>query len=182
MRNLDKQQLIILAVSIVLGGGFVVFKYVPIIREKHALHKQMDQQALVIEQVCSQSALWPELKYKKVQIENQLAPFAEKIPQGRNFAQLWQQVAEVMNAYNLQEQVVQPGDELKSGQLCSIPLTIECKGSLVQLFTFIQELENLHRLIRFEKIQIENDKEFTGFVKMNAEASIYYQPDSTDNG
>ena len=180
MRNPDRQQMLILAASALLIGGFGVFKYIPVIRQKHALLERMDQQEQVIHQVCAQSALWPELKQKKLQVEKELTPFSQKIPQGRSFAQLWRQIADVMNDCNLKEQLVQPGTELKSDRLCSIPLTIECTGSLAQLFSFFQKLESFDRLIRIEEVRFENDTNFTGVLKMNAKANIYYQPGSTD--
>lgn len=182
MKYPDKQQAIILAVSAVLMGGFGVFSYVPILRQKHAIREQMDQQAQVIEEVCSKSVLLPEIKHRKNKIEQEMEPFFRKIPQGRNFAQLWQQVADVMNECSLKEQLVQPGSELKSSRLCSIPLMIECKGSLEQLYSFLQQIEDFDRLIRFEQIEFKNDDDFSGFVKMNARASVYYQLDRTDNG
>lgn len=182
MRNLDRQQVIIICIGSLLIGGFGAFKYVPILRQKNAVKKQMDQQVQVIEEVRARSVLVPELRQKKHETELKLQEFSQKIPPGRNFAQLWQQIADVMNEHKLKEQLVQPGPELKTSRICSIPLTIECKGSLNQLFSFFRDLESFDRLIRFEEIQFENDTDFTGFVKMNAKANIYYQPESTDKG
>jgi Tfp pilus assembly protein PilO len=135
-----------------------------------------------MQQVCTHSALIPELKQQRDRLSVQLAPFDQKIPTGRNFAQLWQQIADVMNACNLSDQLVQPGLELKSDRLCSIPLTIECKGTLEQIFAFFQSLEGIDRLIRIEEVKLENDAAFDAAVKLSAKASVYYQPDEMDNG
>ncbi|MHC4385798.1 MAG: type 4a pilus biogenesis protein PilO, partial [Planctomycetota bacterium] len=158
------------------------FRYIPIVRQKYAIQKQMDQQNLVIDEICSQSALIPELRQKKSQLEKQLLPFTQKVPHGRNLSTLWRHIAEVMNECKLTEQLVQPGVELKSEELCSIPLTIECKGSMEQVFTFFQSLENIDRLIRIEEVTLENGDNLSSIVKMNAKASVYYQPDESDNG
>ena len=180
--KLDKQQLIILGLSAVIVCGFGIFQYIPVIRQKHAIRDQIEQQNQLFEKVCLQSVLLPELKQQKNQLQDELVPFAKEIPQGRQFAPLWQQIADVMNECKLTEQLVQPGEELKSKQLCSIPLTLECQGSLEQLFAFFQAMENMDRLVRFEEVKFENDSDFSAVVKLNAKANVYYQPDNRDNG
>jgi Tfp pilus assembly protein PilO len=182
MKKPDKQQLMILLLGVVVSVGFGVFRYVPIVRQRCAIQKQMEQQNLVIDEICSLSILIPELKEQKNKLEKQLLPFEQKVPQGRNLATLWRQVAEVMNQCGLTDQLVQPGVEIKSEQLCSIPLTIECKGSLQQIFSFFQSLEEVSRLIRIEQVTLDRGTDLNSGVKMKAQASVYYQPDESENG
>lgn len=180
--KLDKQQLIIVGLGVVILCGFGIFQYIPVIRQKHAIREGMAQQDQLSEMICSQSALLPELKQQEKQLQEELIPFFKKLPQGRHFSQLWQQIADVMNECKLTDQLVQPGEELKSDQLCSIPLTLECRGSLEQLFAFFQAMENMDRLVRFEEVKLENDSDFNADVKLNAKANVYYQPDNRNNG
>ena len=180
--KLDKQQLIILTLSAVILCGFGVFQYAPVIRQKHAIRDRMAKQDQLSETICSQSVLLPELKQQEKQLQKELIPFSKKVPQGRHFAQLWQQIADVMNECNLTDQLVQPGEELKSEQLCSIPLAFECQGSLEQLFAFFRAMENMDRLVRFEEVKLETGSDFSAVVKLNAKASVYYQPDKRDKG
>jgi type IV pilus assembly protein PilO len=176
----DKQQLIIVGLTVVILCGFGMFQYIPVIREKHAIQDGMAQQDQISEMICLQSALLPELKQQEKQLQEELIPFAKKVPQDRQFAQLWQKIADVMNECKLTDQLVQPSEELKSDPLCSIPLTLECRGSLKQLFAFFQAMENMDRLVRFEEVKFENDSDFNAVVKLNAKASVYYQ--SNDRG
>lgn len=182
MNKPDKQQLIILLLGAVVGVGFGVFRYIPIVRQRCAIQKQMEQQNQVIDEICSFSVLIPELKEQKNQLEKQLLPFEQKVPQGRNLATLWRQVAEVMNECGLTDQFVQPGVEIKSDQLCSIPLTIECKGSMQQIFSFFRSLEKINRLIRIEQVTLDRGGDLGSGVKLKAQANVYYQPDVSENG
>ena len=61
------------------------------------------------------------------------------------------------------------------------PLTIECTGTAEQIFTFFRMLENFDRLVCFEEVQMENDKDFGAMLKLNAKANVYYQPKKTGN-
>ena len=53
--KLDKQQLIILGLSVVMLCGFGVFQYIPLIRQKHAIQDRMAQQDQLCEQIISES-------------------------------------------------------------------------------------------------------------------------------
>ena len=182
MKNLDKQQLMIIALAVVVAGGFAVFRYTPIVRQRYDVAKKMETQNAVMEKVCTESAQIPELKQQRDQLSEKMLSFSEKVPEGRNFARLWQQIADVMNACDLRDQLIQPGQEMKSDHLCSIPLTIECKGTLAQIYRFFQSLENIDRLIRIEELKLENDAEYNEIVTLYAKANLYYQSDGTDNG
>ena len=177
----DKQQLIIWGVGLAILLSFGVFQYLPVLRQKQAIRERLTQQDLVAETICSESMLLPELKQQHRRLTAELEPFAQKVPQGRHFASLWQQIADVMNECKLTDQLVQPGEELKSDTLCSISLTVECRGTLEQLFAFFEAMEKMDRLIRFEKVKFESDSDFGKVVKLNATASVYYQPDTKEN-
>jgi|GEM_PF-394608 len=182
MKNLDKQQTAILILAAIVIAGFAGFRYVPLVRQKYALDVQVKMQKQTIEQIAASSALLPELKQQHKLMTERLEAFGRKIPEGRNFANLWQQIADMMNACRLTDQVVQPGAELTSETVCCIPLTIECKGTAEQMFAFFQSLENMDRLIRMDEVRFENDGNYSGIVKLTAKASVYYQPSAVRSG
>lgn len=175
--KLEKQQLLIIALSLVVIGGFGIFRYVPLVRQSGALEARINESKHLHEQASVQSVVLPELRQRKDELQEALALFTERVPARRNFAQFWQQIADVMDACDLTEQLVEPGEELKSEQLCSIPLTLECQGTLDQLFAFFKALENTDRLVRIEEVVLEHNNAFDAVVKLNAKANVYYQSD-----
>ena len=181
MKQIDKQQVTILILGAVVLFGFGLFRYMPIVRKRVALKEQMNHQSLSMEQIQEYSRLLPELNQQKRQLEDTIQTSSGKIPEGKQFARLWQQIAEVMNECKLQDQLVQPETEMKSDQLCCIPLRIECKGSLEQMFIFFQKLENFDRLISFEEVKLENSSDLDAEIKLNAKANVYYKPSKAGN-
>ena len=121
MKRIDKQQLAILIVGAIILIGFGIFQYMPIVRQKLAIKEQMTQQSLSMEQIQECSRRLPELQQLKGQLTEQLQAESGKIPEGKQFAQLWQQIAQVMNECSLQNQLVQPAAEKKSEDLCCVP-------------------------------------------------------------
>ena len=179
--KLDKQQTIIIVLAAILLCGFGVLQYIPVIHQRGKICDRMTQQDQLAETLCVQTTMLPELRHQEKELRDALVPITKKIPEGRHFATLWQQIADVMNACNLTNQLVQPGKELKSDQLCSIPLTLECQGSIEQLFAFLKAMEGMERLVRFDQVKLENDSDFKGIVKLYAKASVYYQSDGRGN-
>lgn len=182
MARLEKQQVMILVVGGFILAGFGVFRYAPILRQKQSLKAEMEKHSLAVEQVGDQGSLLPELMWKKQSMQAQQDEFRSKIPVGRGFSQLWQQIADVMNDCQLSDQLVQPGTEIKSEDLCCIPLAIECSGTFEQIYAFFRSLESMDRLISIDEVKIENDSDFMALLKLNAKANVYYQPVETDNG
>ena len=85
-----------------------------------------------------------------------------------------QRIANLMNEHNLQGQLIQPGKEIKAGELNCIPVNMQCKGRLSQIFEFYRRVQGLDRLVRIEHVKLVNDGDFGGEVNMQINAVIYY--------
>lgn len=180
MRQMDKHQIMIVVSSLTLLAGFGVLRYLPMLREKLDAKKEMMSYSQTIEQVQDYAGRLPELRLEKKQLQEKLRQSPGSIPEGKQFARLWQQIADVMNDCQLVEQSVQPGTEQVSDELCCIPLTIECSGSLDQMFAFFQSLEQLDRQVHFQDVELNNSDDFDATVKLNAKANVYYQAKSEE--
>jgi type IV pilus assembly protein PilO len=173
----DKQQAVIVLAAVIMLTGFGGLRYLPLFRQNQAMAARMQQQKQDMQDIQTHGCLLPELRHQKKLLEESLDCFAQKIPQGRDFARLWQQIADAMNACRLSDQRVQPGTEQKAGRLSCIPLTIECRGSMEQIFAFVKAVEEMDRLMRMDDLRLENSPEFTADLKMSARVLVYYQPD-----
>ena len=176
MRGLDKQQTILVAAVLLLAAGFGVFRYLPLLRQRQALDETMAQNQRALHDIHTQGMRLPELAGQLAQKQTQAAAFDAKIPAGRSFADLWRQIADLMNECRLTDQLVQPGRPVEGEQLGTIPLTLSCSGSMQDIYVFFRAIEQWDRLIRFERIELANDGAFSGRVKLNAKAQLYYQP------
>ena len=84
-----------------------------------------------------------------------------------------QRIAAVMTESELTEQVVLPGKEVETEDLGCIPIHMACKGTLTNLFSFFSSLQALDRLVRIEKVALENDTDLTGRLTLQTEAVIF---------
>ena len=177
MKGFDKQLTVFLAVVLLLMAGIGVFRYLPLLRQRQTLDETMEQNRQTLEQIHTQGARLGELTRQLEQMQSQAAAFDVKIPADRSFAELWRQIAELMNQYRLNDQLVQPGKPTESDRLGAIPLTLACSGSMQDIYAFFRAIEQWDRLIRFEQVELTNDSAFGGSVKLSVRAQLYYQPE-----
>ncbi|MHC4666494.1 MAG: type 4a pilus biogenesis protein PilO, partial [Planctomycetota bacterium] len=130
---------------------------------------------VVVTKALAESERLPQLKQQLQQLKESVGDYESKIPGRRDLGVFLQEIANLMNKHQLKEQLVQPGKEAAAEGLNCIPVSMQCKGSLEQIFKFFDSLQQLDRLLRVEQIKLVNDKELSGQVSMRTEAVIYYR-------
>ena len=180
MRMPERQQMYIYAVTACVVIIVIALRYLPIVQQFRLLKKTEVAQLDELEIVNQQYRHLERLKLRVHDLEQEIGDYDRKIPRNRQFAALWQEIADIMNEHNLKDQLIQPGVEIQSENLNRIPISIECSGTLTQVFEFFQAFQGLERVIRIERLQLTNDKDFSGVVTMNALANVYYRPIAGD--
>ncbi|MCK4959500.1 MAG: type 4a pilus biogenesis protein PilO [Planctomycetes bacterium] len=181
-RLLEKQQLIILALVAVAVIGFASLRYYPLTRQAKNIRQTAALQSDMIAVTEEQTRKLPQLRTNVDQLRQVAETYDTKIPLSRDFAGLWQQIAEVMNKHNLKDQIVQPETEIHGQTLNCIPISVKCSGSLDQIFGLCQSLDGFERLIRVKQIKLLNDKDFTGRLELDVKASVYYRNQTQAKG
>lgn len=173
----EHQQRLIAAVGILLIAGFSGYRFAALWQQRKALDDSVEQSQQTLADIHRQSARLPGLEKELAQKRQQAEAFDRRIPVGRSFAELWRQIADLMNAHRLIDQTVQPGSPIEDARLGAIPLTLSCRGSMQDIYAFFRAMEQQDRLIRFEQVELSNDGNFSGVVKLTAKAQLYYQPE-----
>jgi Tfp pilus assembly protein PilO len=175
MKHPEKKQMQIIGIAAVIIVGFGVLRFYPLARRMAEIRRIRRQQIAAVAQVRQYTMGIPALRRQADDLRVKLADYDLRIPPDRRFADLWHRMAEAMNRHNLQEQVVQPGGETTSQIVGCIPITIQCSGTLEHIFEFLKSLSDFERLIRIEELQLQNDADYSGRIKLNATAKVYYQ-------
>ncbi len=175
MKYPEKRQVQIIGIAAAIIVGFGVLRFYPLARRMTDIRQVRAAQDIEVGQVRDYSTGIPVLRRQVGELRVSLADYARRIPPGRQFADLWHRIADVMNRHNLQDQIVQPGSETTGPTVGCIPITIQCSGTLDQVFEFLKSLAEFERVIRIDKLQLVNDTEFSGRVKLSADAKVYYQ-------
>jgi len=181
MKYPEKQQVIIVVSAMAIIAGFCIFRYIPARKQSLALKQtKADSQSRATANL-ARAAQIPQLREKYQKTHEAVGDYDVKIPAGRNFARLFEQIASVMNECDLTDQLVQPNAEIEGDQLNCIPISIKGKGSLEQIFELFSSLNNFDRLINIRSLKLTGDKERSGIVEMVAEANVYYHSTEENN-
>jgi Tfp pilus assembly protein PilO len=175
MSGIDRKQFVMSIAVIALAIAFVLFQFVPLNKKAKILKAaKLDLIAENAAVMAKQKAL-PQICKEIEQIEAQIGNFDVKIPVSRSHGSFLQRLTLVMEQQGLTELVVQPGVETKIAERSCIPVKVNCKGELIQIFNFFKALEKFERIIQIEEVSLAGDDKFDGNVKMQAKVNIFYR-------
>ena len=172
-----RQQIVTCIVAVVLVTAFVVFRYLPLRQRVKVAEQKLAAQKLAIAKGLAEAQRVPESKEQLAELRKTIGNYEQRIPDNRALGEFLHGMANLMNEYNLTEQLIEPGAETEAGQLNGIPVKMKCKGRLKQIFGFYERLKGLDRLVRIEQIELANDRDLSGEVAMETNAVIYYRPE-----
>jgi Tfp pilus assembly protein PilO len=174
----ERQQIAICVAAVVMTGAFVLLRYLPLQKKVKAVEQARAVQTVAIAKASRQSEQLPALKEQLLKLQTTVCSDEVNIPAQRALGVFLHRIANLMNEHNLTKQLVQPGKEIKAGQLNCIPVTMQCKGGLKQIFEFFKSLQKLDRLVRIEQVKLVNDADFSGQVSIQTKAVIYYRQEA----
>lgn len=171
----ERQQITICVVAGVVVCVFMLFWYLPLHKEMKVIRQAKAAQSLVIAKGAADSKQLPLMKEQLLELQARLGNYEANIPEQNTFGGFLGKITDLMNENNLQEQEITPGEEVKADQFNCIPVSMSCKGKLVQIFKLYRQLQTLDRLIRIEQVKLSNDTGYNGQVSMKTKAFIYYR-------
>lgn len=160
--------------TLLLMSGFVVLRYLPLRKRIKIVKQTKAAELLAVSKGQTQSRQLPVLRQQSHDLAEAIGDYEARIPQQRQLGLFLREITDLMNENNLREQVIEPGEQTKTEKLNCIPVKMQCKGNLAELFQFFKRLQKLDRLIRIEQVKLTNDTGFTGEATMETMAVIYY--------
>jgi len=172
----DRKQIVILAAAAVVCGAMLLVHW-PLYRKMVAIKTARAVQSELIAKGSAQESTMVNLEAELTRLQERTADFRQRIPSEPMLGWFLQQIADLMEACRLEDQVVVPGQEIAADVVHCVPVKMQCKGRLHQIFEFFEKLQTLQRLVRIERVRLQNDPHYTGKVSLEAEAVLYYQPE-----
>ncbi len=178
MLFLEKRQIVIFCLAGLMVSSFVFFRYLPLQKKIKIARQAIDAQKSVISRSAAEKAQLPALKEQLLSLQKTMQKYEINVPANRDLGLFLQKIADLMNQCNLKEQQIQPGDEIKANGLNCMPVSIQCKGRLKQIFEFYKSLQSMERVVRIERVELVNNNDFSGEINMQTRADIYYRAES----
>lgn len=163
------------AAAVIVISVIVILRYMPLRREIKELSQISATQRFIIEKAATESSHMEALKAQLEALKEQTASYDLALPSDRDLGTFLQQIADLMDEHKLTDQQVQPGKKLEDGKLSCIPIEMNCKGKLQEIYEFHKALCQLQRLIRIDSVELVNNEKLNGQVRMTAKTRIYYR-------
>ena len=170
-----RQQLWVYVVGVLFVADFAFYGYLPSQRRLRALNEASANQARLLATAASQSEELPELKQRLQTAREIVAHYDEYVPTEQTIGVFLKQIAHLMTAHSLSDQVVEPGQEIEADDINCIPVSMDCTGALKDIFGFYRDVRAMDRLVRIERVVLKNDSNLVGRVSMHTEALIFYR-------
>ena len=178
MLFLERKQIAICIAAAVIATAFLLFSYLPLRKRTKAVEKAETAQRRTITKASMEKSQMPVLREQLLKLQQTVGNYQASIPSQTDLGVFLQQMADLMSKHNLREQAIVPGKEIVTEKLSCIPVDMQCKGKLAQVFEYYKGMQELDRLVRIEQIKLINDSDFSGEVSMQAKVVIYYRPQS----
>jgi Tfp pilus assembly protein PilO len=179
----NRRQLWVYAVAVLFCADFLFYGFLPSRKRLLSLEQTRVQQQRLIETSAAQNKELPALKMRLKDAQGVVDHYETYIPPAASLGTFLQAIARIMTEHHLTEQVVVPGTEMQPNTIWCIPIHVNCRGSLKDVFGFFRDFQAMDRLVRIEKVILKNGPDFQGQVTMEADAVIFYgsrtEPEST---
>ncbi|MBN1126214.1 MAG: type 4a pilus biogenesis protein PilO [Sedimentisphaerales bacterium] len=176
--RIDRQQLVIGLLALAVIAGFGAVGYYPLIHKTHRINRIVEQRRQYMEKTDDLVVQLATIQARLEQLEEVEREYNRRISiNSQDVSEVWGQIADEMKTHGLQDQVIQPREQTETNGVQCNTISLECTGSLPQMFAFLQALDRFERLIRFRKLELQNDEEFSGRLKLIADARVYCQAD-----
>jgi len=171
----ERQQTIICILAGTIVGVFAAFWYLPLHKRIETIEQAKSEQALAIAKGDADGRQLAMLKEQLQQLQSEFGEYEANIPEQRSVGEFLGKIADLMNENNLKDQQITPGKEIEADKLNCIPVSMQCKGELAQIFKFYRQLQDMDRIVRIEKVMLTNDSGYNGRASMTTEVVVYYR-------
>ncbi|MHC4432084.1 MAG: type 4a pilus biogenesis protein PilO [Planctomycetota bacterium] len=175
MQFRDKQQITICFIAAAIVCVFVLVWYLPLRSKARAARRAKAERALAIAKGTADARQLPLLEEQLRKLQARLGDYEANIPGQRAHGVFLQRIADLMKEHDLKDQEIKPGQEIEADRFNCIPVVMRCKGELAQVSEFYRQLQAQDRLVRIEKVTLNNDDSYSGQVSMETEAVVYYR-------
>ncbi len=175
LKNIEKQQVVIVLAAIAVVSIFGVLGYYPLLRRAVATTRDMrhhqqygPKTQQIVQQVSALDRMLRETAYVESAFSTKIAADSQCI------GELWGRIADAMKKHGLKDQIIQPGTETRGDRVGWATVKLQCSGGLSQIFAFLKSLNEFDKLIRVEQLRLSNSNNYSGQIKMNVEGKVFF--------
>lgn len=160
--RIESDQLRTFGLLLVLTSAWAVAMWWPDQQRQASAQRRIIEAKHRIESNRGASAQLASLSKELVQLQQVVDSSPKQMPQEDQLANLLKQLSTEMNAHHLAEQDVLTQPIQHGKEYSMVPLTLNFKGTFLEIFSFVKKVESLPRMIRITRLEIHHRPQKAG--------------------
>ncbi len=103
------------------------------------------------------------------------ADFDQRIPPEPLLGSFLEDLARVAQKRGLHSDTIQPGDQVRLAEVVALPLAVKLRGSFAGSHGLLQDIEQMPRLTRFDRLRVLTDPGHSG-VTAELNLRVFFRP------
>lgn len=140
--------------------------------------QEIEHKELMLEKLNAATAQTDDLQRANSEIAQSIELVESRLPSNKEVEVILQQVADLARANRLDLSKVKTDKPVESARYMEQPLEMTIAGNFDQFYTFLLDLEQLDRITRMPKLEIDKEEKIDGTMQASFTLSIYFEPDT----
>lgn len=182
-----KLNIIVVSIVLVAALGFGFGLVLPGFKDLKAQQNEIDRELDIVQREQQNVGNISDLYASIVSLDEKQSQFKERLPNDRRFSEFLNTVSECLKKNDIVEPRVQPKDEIKldptklppslqlARETAILPVSVEFESSFAGVFGFLNDIESLRRIAHIESIDLANDENRPGRIKVTMQLHTYHR-------
>ncbi|MCG8406514.1 MAG: type 4a pilus biogenesis protein PilO [Phycisphaerales bacterium] len=188
--SLFRINLIVLVTVLISTAAFAWGLLLPGLDEFRATHNKIDIELKRLEENQRAAGNISDLYASIVRLNEEMSNFRKRLPAERKFGEFLNDLSLCLERAKIEHYNIQPHqaqevapdklpDELELAVNTTVlPVSVSFEGSFTGVFDFLTRLESLERLTHVESLNVVNNENRPGWVKVEIVLHTYHRPDA----
>lgn len=174
MKNLRKDQWLIVAIIGVVLGTFAAVFFVPQSRELAELHREHEQGQELLQREGVRLVELARIQAEIARADAEIAAYNRLLPDSPDLGPFLRDISSYAQLCGLKGATFQPQRPRTGEMFNETSIEMRFKGTFDELFRFLRQARSMSRLTRVQSLTIHNDQTLTGECGIDLVMDIYY--------
>lgn len=181
MRTLQNQigwcrnaQVGLAGVFVVFLSFFLIFGYRPQMAELHGLQSRIADKKTDLQTAQTRAKALPMVMAEVARLQQRVERFDKKLPKQQDLGQFVKDITQLSQQSSLRRWRIDAGAPKKNDLYSETPIQIHFEGDYRNVFSFLNQAEQMQRLTRLHSVQIRVLDSQLGQVEVQAALAIYF--------
>lgn len=172
--RINKSSVVVLAVVALFVAVATFVFYIPQNKRLNDLAARSVTMKRQLKEKSSKASVVPELFRQISELKSRYRNFDRSLPKRQELGGFLREIAGHLADKGLSDQVIEPGNPSREELFHTLPIIMRFKGSYLSLGAFLEEIDQMERLTRVQKLNIHAPRAGSDELDIKLQLNIYF--------